>query len=111
MSTPVKPTGWKVLIKTREAPTKQGSIILADETRDAHKTAAVVCQIIDVGSLAWQDSGKFGQNPEPWAKIGDWIMIGKYGGSKFKVGDEEYRMINDDEVIGIVTEPDNIFFG
>jgi co-chaperonin GroES (HSP10) len=44
-----------------------------------------------------------------WCKKGDWIMIGRYAGSRFRLADEsEVRIINDDEVIATILNPDDI---
>ena len=52
---------------------------------------------------------KFG-NPEedPWCKEGDWICIGRYAGSRFSLEDMEVRVINDDEVIATLLDPEDI---
>ena len=44
-----------------------------------------------------------------WAKKGDWILIGRYAGTRFKLEDDhEVRIINDDEVIATILNPDDI---
>ena len=102
--TQVKASGWRLLIKPREAPDKQGSIILADVTKDQTKFAAVVCQVMEIGPDAWKGDRFNG----PWCKVGDWILIAKFGGLRFKIGKDEYRIINDDEVLAVVEDPNNI---
>jgi co-chaperonin GroES (HSP10) len=57
--------------------------------------------------LAYQDEGKFGN--VPWCKEGDWVLIGRYAGARFAFEDgEEVKIINDDEVIGTIVDPDDI---
>ena len=46
--------------------------------------------------------------PEPWCKEGQWVCIGRYSGSRFKIDGGEVRIINDDEVIATILEPDDI---
>jgi co-chaperonin GroES (HSP10) len=43
-----------------------------------------------------------------WCKVGDYVLTGKYVGLKFKYENEDYSIINDDEVVAIVPEPDKI---
>ena len=43
-----------------------------------------------------------------WCKKGDWVLTGKYVGLKFKYEGEEYSIINDDEVVAIVPDPEKI---
>ena len=42
-------------------------------------------------------------------KEGDWVLIGRYAGARFSLEDDaEVRIINDDEVIGTILDPDDI---
>ena len=61
-----------------------------------------------VGPLAYQDPDKFGPGSEPWCKEGDWVCIGRYAGSRFQIEGGEVRIINDDEVIATIVDPDDI---
>jgi hypothetical protein len=59
------------------------------------------------GPLAYQDYEKFGD--DPWCEVGDWVLIGRYAGARFSLEDDhEVRIINDDEVIGTILNPDDI---
>jgi co-chaperonin GroES (HSP10) len=46
--------------------------------------------------------------PVPWCKEGQWVCIGRYSGSRFKIDGGEVRIINDDEVIATILEPDDV---
>lgn len=109
MANPIKPAGWQVLIKIRKAPEKIGGILLPDDTKHAQQFAAVVGEVLELGPLAWADQNRYGENG-PWASVGDWVIVAKYGGKRFKVNGEEYRLINDDEVIGTTENPEEISF-
>ena len=57
--------------------------------------------------MAYQDDSKFGGIP--WCKKGDWVLIGRYAGARFALEeDHEVRIINDDEVIGTIFDPNDI---
>ena len=45
---------------------------------------------------------------QKWCSIGDWVLTGKYVGSKLRYDGEDYTIINDDEVIGLVGDPNKI---
>ena len=63
--------------------------------------------MLKVGPLAYQNQNKFGD--DPWCKKGDWILIGRYAGTRFRLEDDhEVRIINDDEVIATILNPDDI---
>ena len=57
---------------------------------------------------AYLDTDKFGENSEPWCKEGDWVIFGRYAGSRFKIEGGEVRLLNDDEIIARITDPDDI---
>ena len=101
-----KPVGWRVLIKIKEAQEKTaGGVYLTPEAQDTARIAAQIGQVIEIGNEAYGDLERFSQN---WCEAGDWIMIGKFAGVKFTINGEEYRIINDDEVIATVSDPDLI---
>ena len=41
-------------------------------------------------------------------KKNEWVCIGRYSGSRFKIDGGEVRIINDDEVIATLLDPDDI---
>ena len=58
-----------------------------------------------MGPDAYKDHNK---SKTEWAKIGDWVLTGKYVGLKFVYEKETYSIINDDEIIAIVPDPSKI---
>ena len=45
----------------------------------------------------------------PGVKKRDWVLIGRYAGSRFRLEDDhEVRIINDDDIIGTILDPDDI---
>lgn len=104
-----QPTGWRVLVMPYQtAAQTKGGLFIPDEVRDRETVATVVAYVLKVGPLAYRDANKFGPDPEPWCKQGDWVCIGRYAGSRFKIDGGEIRVINDDEVIATVLEPTDI---
>ena len=105
------PTGWRVLVMPYKGREKTvGGVYVPDETRDRESIATVVAYVIKVGPLAYKDPDKFGAECEPWCKEGDWVCIGRYAGSRFKLDGGEVRIINDDEVIATILDPEDIIF-
>jgi co-chaperonin GroES (HSP10) len=104
-----QPTGWRVLVMPYEGQAKTASgLYIPDEVRERERVATVVAYVMKLGPLAYKDPDKFGPNPEPWCKEGQWVCIGRYSGSRFKIDGGEVRIINDDEVIATILEPDDI---
>lgn len=104
-----QPTGWRILVMPYQGRKQtDGGIYIPDETRDREALATVVAYVIKVGPLAYQDPDKFGSDCEPWCKEGDWVCIGRYAGSRFKLDGGEVRIINDDEVVATIVDPEDI---
>ncbi len=107
------PVGWRILIRpySGRSVSKGGTIHLAQSGVAKEALATVVAMVLKVGPIAYADKRKFGD--KPWCKEGDWVVVGKYAGARFRLyfdtGDNpEVRMINDDEVIGKVLDPDDV---
>ena len=104
-----QPTGWRVLVMPYEGQAKTSSgLYIPDEVRERERVATVVAYVMKLGPLAYKDPDKFGPNAEPWCKEGQWVCIGRYSGSRFKIDGGEVRVINDDEIIATILEPDDI---
>ena len=104
-----QPTGWRVLVMPYQGKARTSSgLYIPDEVRERESVATVVAYVMKLGPLAYKDPTKFGSDCEPWCKKGQWVCIGRYSGSRFKIDGGEVRIINDDEVIATILEPDDI---
>ena len=104
-----QPTGWRILVMPYMGKaTTDGGVFIPDAVRDREALATVVAYVVKVGPLAYKDSHKFGEDCEPWCQEGQWVCIGRYAGARFKIEEGEVRIINDDEVIATILEPDDI---
>ena len=105
-----QPTGWRILVMPYQGRAKSdGGIAIPDAVRTREALATVVAYVLKVGPLAYQDIAKFGEDSKKaWCKEGDWVCIGRYAGARFRIEGGEVRIINDDEVIATILEPDDI---
>ena len=104
-----QPTGWRVLVMPYQGKAKTASgLYIPDEVRERESVATTVAYVMKLGPLAYKDPAKFGPDSEPWCKKGQWVCIGRYSGSRFKIDGGEVRIINDDEVIATILEPDDV---
>ena len=102
-----QPTGWRVLVMPYQGKAQtSGGLIVPDEIRERESVATVVAYVLKLGPLAYKDKERFGNTP--WCKEKSWVCIGRYSGSRFKIDGGEVRIINDDEVIAPVLDPDDI---
>lgn len=98
-----EPTGYKVLILPYTGMEKSaGGIIFADVTKEEQAFSSLVGYVVKLGKDAFTGE-KFANGP--WFREGDWVMIGRYAGNRFKVNGVEMRVLNDDEIICTVPNP------
>ena len=102
-----KPTGWRILVLPFKQKEKtKGGIILADDTVERSQVASTCGLVLDMGPHCY-DKERFPEGP--WAKKGDWIIFARYAGSRIKIDGGEIRLLNDDEVLATVENPEDIF--
>lgn len=102
-----QPTGWRIaILPYRGAEKTKGGIVLAEETQKKTQLATVCGYVLKVGDLAYADESRFPTGP--WCKTGDWIIFGRYAGARIPIDGGEIRLINDDEVLGVVNNPEDI---
>jgi co-chaperonin GroES (HSP10) len=97
------PSGYRILLalpKPDEA--YESGIIKAQSTKTIEEVSSVVGFVLDVGPDAYTDEKRF---KSAWCKKGDFVLIGPYVGSRFKIHGQEFRMIDDDHVLGVVQDP------
>ena len=101
------PTGYRLLVLPYAGPEKtKGGLYLADTTQDTIQMTTVCAYVLKVGDQAYKDESKFPNGP--WCEKGDWIIFGRYAGSRFKIEGGEVRILNDDEIIAKINNPEDI---
>ena len=63
----------------------------------------IIGLVLQLGALAYKDQKKFPSGP--WCYRGDYIVMRTYSGTRFMVGEQEFRLINDDTVEAVVDDP------
>ena len=103
-----QPTGWRMLVLPYAGKVKtKGGILLANATVNREALATVVAYVVKKGPQCYNDKARFGD--KHWCEEKQWVLIGRYSGSRFKLEDNaEVRIINDDEVIATILDPDDI---
>ena len=101
------PTGWRILVLPYKGQGKtKGGIILSDTTIEERGFTTVTALVLKVGPDSYRDKERFPNGP--WCKKGDWIIFGRYAGSRFGIEGGEVRILNDDEIIAVVKDPEDI---
>jgi len=91
----IKPLADRVVVKMAEAEeTTKSGIILAGTAKEKPQIA----EIIAVGPGGISD----GEKVEMYVKVGQKVLISKYGGTQVKIDDEEYTIIKQDDILAVV---------
>ena len=98
-----QPAGYRILIRPRGVIEKtKGGIILTDSSKDSQSYLNSVGQIIAMGSECYSD------RKQPWCKVDDWVIFGRYAGARISVQKVKMLLLNDDEIIATLENPDII---
>jgi len=101
------PTGYRMLVLPHAGARKtKGGILLSDTTLETMQMTTVCAYVLKQGDLCYKDKEKFPSGP--WCKTNDWIIFGRYAGSRFKIEGGEVRILNDDEIIATVDNPEDV---
>ena len=101
------PTGWRLLILPYKGKGRtESGIYLPDKVVEEQSVSTQVGYVLKVGELAYRDGDKFPDGP--WCAKGDWVMFARYAGSRFKIDGGEVRILNDDEILAKIANPEDI---
>ena len=92
----LKPLGDRIVVRALEAQEKTKSGIIVP---DAAKEKPQEGKVVSVGTGRLLDNG---QTKALEIKSGDRVLYGKYSGSEVTVGDEEYLILREEDVLAIV---------
>lgn len=100
-----KPTGYHVLIALPNVEETFGDsgLVKASSTVREEYILSTVGVVLDMGDQAYNDKDRFPTGP--WCKVGDYVMFRANTGTRFKLGKQEYRLMNDDSIQAVVPNP------
>ncbi|MCE2982261.1 MAG: co-chaperone GroES [Parachlamydia sp.] len=94
--TKIKPLGDRVVVQRAKAQTSKGGILLPDSAQEKPREGHVIA----AGPGKLNDNGQV----EPiCVKVGDRILFGAYAGTEFKDNEEEYLILSETDILGILT--------
>ncbi len=92
----IRPLHDRVLVKRLEEEEKtKGGIIIPDTAKEK----PIEGEVVAVGN------GKILENGEVKpleVKVGDKVLFGKYAGTEIKIEGEEYLMMREDDILGVI---------
>lgn len=96
----IHPQGHRLVVKPKVVEEKtESGIVLARTAVDAEQLAQTDGIVVAIGEGCWEDKSS------AWARVGDWVMFGKYKGLLRKGKDGvDYRIINDTDVVAVLDQ-------
>ena len=102
-----EPSGWRLLVLPFTPKDKtSGGIIISQESLDKARIATNCGYVLKIGPLAYLDKERYSSGP--WCKKGDWVIFARYAGSRLPIEGGEVRLLNDDEVLGTIKDPESV---
>jgi chaperonin GroES len=92
----IRPLGDRVLVQPmKESETKKGGIIIPDTAKEKPQEGKVIA----IGTGKLDDNGKL----IPFnVKAGDRVLMPKYGGTEVKMDDQEFQIVREEDLLGII---------
>ena len=102
-----QPTGWRILVLPFKMGEKtKGGILMGQDTLEKQQVASQCGNVLAMGPDCYRDKNRYKHGP--WCKVGDWVMFARYAGSRIKIEGGEVRLLNDDEILATIKNPEDI---
>ena len=96
MALNIKPLGDRILVEpAEEKEVKKGGIIIPETAKE--KPQEGIVRVLGTGKT--DDSGK---KIAFEVKVGDRVLVSKYGGTEIKIEGKEYKLLSSDDILAIV---------
>ena len=101
------PTGWRILVLPYRGKGKtEKGLYMPDTVVEQQQVSTQVGYVLKVGPLAYKDAEKFPSGA--WCEPRDWVMFARYSGSRFNIDGGEVRILNDDEILARISDPEDV---
>jgi chaperonin GroES len=102
-----KPTGWRIIVLPFRMDEKtKGGILMGQDTLDKQQVASQCGNVLAMGPQCYKDRVRYPDGP--WCKKGDWVIFARYAGSRIQIEGGEIRLLNEDEILATVKNPEDI---
>ena len=92
----IKPIGDRVLVRHLEEKEQiRGGIYIPDSAKEKPQEA----EVIALGTGRKDESGKVHGFE---VKVGDLVLISKYGGTEVKLDNKKYTLVREDDILGVI---------
>jgi chaperonin GroES len=95
----IVPLGDRVLVEPQKEndEVKKGGIIIPDTAKEKPQEG----EVIAVGKGKFDDNGKLIPMN---VKVGDRVLMPKYGGTEVKIDDREFQIVREEDILGIINK-------
>tara|TARA_R100000781_G_scaffold114181_2_gene84346 strand:+ start:279 stop:734 length:456 start_codon:yes stop_codon:yes gene_type:complete len=101
------PTGWRIMVLPFQPKVKtKGGILLAESALERQQIGTVCGLVLKMGPDCYRDKERYPEGP--WCKKGEWVIFARYAGSRLKIEGGEIRILNEDEILGTIQDPEMI---
>ena len=98
-----KPVGWRILVRPIGMVKKtKGGIILTDKNMEEQQYLNSKGRVIAMGKECYNN------RRTNWYTSGDTIVYSRYAGSRIDVQGVKMLLLNDDEVLAVLPNPDAV---
>ena len=102
-----QPTGWRLIVLPFKMDEKtKGGIIMNETTLEKQQVASQCGNVLAMGPQCYMDKERYPEGP--WCKVGDWVIFARYAGSRIQIEGGEIRLLNEDEILATVKNPEDI---
>ena len=102
-----QPTGWRLLVLPFKMNEKtKGGVIINESTLERQQVASQCGNVLAMGSECYKDKERYPTGP--WCKVGDWVVFARYAGSRINIEGGEVRLLNEDEILATVKDPEDL---
>ena len=102
-----QPTGWRLIVLPFKMDEKtKGGIIMNETTLEKQQVASQCGNVLAMGPQCYKDKERYPEGP--WCKVGDWVIFARYAGSRIQIEGGEIRLLNEDEILATVKNPEDI---
>lgn len=81
-------------------------LLKASQTMHFEELLSPVLFVVKMGPDAFKDASRFPSGPS--CKVGDFVLVRPNTGTRIKIHNKEFRIINDDSVEAVVQDPRGI---
>jgi chaperonin GroES len=91
----IRPLGDRVLVEPLEQKdVTKGGIIIPDSAKEKPMEGKVVA----IGKKRDDDGKEIAFD----VKVGDKVLLPKYGGTEVKIGDKTYQLVREEDLLGVI---------